>query len=268
MNTAKTVKIHVSYDGTRYKGWQKLGDTDKTVQGKLETLLSRICGEPIALNGSGRTDAGVHALNQCASFQTTSALSPLEIQAEANRFLPEDIAVLEAVEEIPRFHARYNARAKTYLYRILNSSVPDPFMRNFNWRVDTPLDKGKMESAAAMLIGEHDFQSFTALKPGKKSTVRHIHAITIQQNTNRFEIRITANGFLHNMARLIVGTLVEVGTGRLAPREVQTILGARKRSLAGPLAPPQGLYLERVEYNDASDKGSGQPEAVPGSPAG
>jgi tRNA pseudouridine38-40 synthase len=253
MTPRRNIKILVAYDGTRWHGWQKLGDTDKTIQGKLEEILSRICGEPVEVTGSGRTDAGVHALGQCANFLTRSVIPAGAILEQANRYLPGDISVLEAADTGERFHSRYKALSKTYLYRIFNSPVPDPFLNRYSWHIEKELDIRAMEKGAGHLVGKHDFQSFTSLKPGKKSTERTISSLKTglaPDNPRLLEIRISADGFLYNMVRLAVGTLVETGLGHLAPDEVAEILDKKQRSLAGPMAPPQGLFLESVIYSD------------------
>ena len=214
----------------------------------METLLTKMCGEPIEISASGRTDAGVHALGQVANFHTEAAMSVEEILEYCNRYLPEDIAVVEVSEAAPRFHSRLNATGKRYRYRIINSQIPDVFWRRYATEEPEELDLDAMRKAAERLLGEHDFKAFTSAKKSKKSTVRRIDEIRIERIENRVEFVFTGNGFLQNMVRILTGTLLEVGMGKREVCEMKEILEGRNRSLAGPMAAAKGLVLINVEY--------------------
>ena len=243
----RNLRLDICYDGTRYRGWQRLPGKDDTIQGKLETALSRILEEPIELSGSGRTDAGVHAKGQVANFHCESTMSAEEILTQLRRYLPEDIGIYSCRDVSPRFHARLNAKEKTYLYRIWNSPEPCVFQRRFVTVMEEPLDTDAMERAAELLLGEHDFSAFCGNAKMKKSTVRFIRSIRIRREGPELQLTFTGNGFLHNMVRILVGTLVEVGRGQREAASVAALFGG-KRSEAGFLAPPQGLCLEEVFY--------------------
>ena len=243
----RNIRLRLQYEGTRYQGWQKQTSTDNTIQGKMETLLTKMCGEPIEISASGRTDAGVHALGQVANFHTESAMSVEEILEYCNRYLPEDIAVVEVSEAAPRFHSRLNATGKRYRYRIINSQIPDVFWRRYATEEPEALDLDAMRKAAERLLGEHDFKAFTSAKKSKKSTVRRIDSIDIQRQGEEIQILFTGNGFLYNMVRILVGTLVEVGRGERETESIPSLFGG-KREDAGFLAPAQGLCLMEVVY--------------------
>ena len=241
-------KLTIQYDGTRYRGWQIQDNTDQTIQGKLEGVLSRLTGQPVEVHGSGRTDAGVHALGQVANVKLPRPIEPWELLQELNRYLPSDIGVI-AVEPAPeRFHARLNARSKTYRYRIWNSAIPNVLERSYLYALPEPLDVTAMERAAADLVGTHDFRSFCGLKRFKKSTVRTITDIAITQNSAEVRLEFTGNGFLMRMVRILAGTLVEVGLGQRDADTMPAVLDAQDRAAAGPALPAQGLALVRVEY--------------------
>ena len=241
-------KLTIQYDGTRYRGWQVQGNTDQTIQGKVEGVLSRLTGQPVELHGSGRTDAGVHALGQVANVKLPRPFDPSELLRELNRYLPADIGVI-AVEPAPeRFHARLNAHSKTYRYRIWNSEIPNVLERSYLYPLPEPLDVAAMEQAAADLVGTHDFRSFCGLKRFKKSTVRTITDIIIAQHSSEVRLEFTGNGFLMRMVRILAGTLVEVGLGQRAADAMPAVLAAQDRAAAGPALPAQGLALVRVEY--------------------
>ncbi len=244
-------KAVIQYEGTRYRGWQVQGNTDQTIQGKLETLLGRMAGEPVEVHGSGRTDGGVHAAGQVISFRCKVSMSPREICGYMNRYLPEDIAVLSVEEAAPRFHARLNAVRKTYVYTIWNSEIPNVFGRRFMTRIEEPLDVERMREAAGYLCGEHDFLAFSSLNPRrfKKSTVRRLDEIRIEQKEAVIRICFTGDGFLYHMVRILTGTLVEVGLGLRSPEEMDLLLKSGSRADAGRLMPPEGLTLLSVEYS-------------------
>ena len=243
----RNLRLDICYDGTRYRGWQRLPGREDTIQGKLETALSRILEEPIEISGSGRTDAGVHARGQVANFHCESTMESAEILENLRRYLPEDIGIYSCKDVSPRFHARLNAKEKTYRYRIWNSSAPCVFERRFVAVMDEPLNLKAMERAAGYLLGEHDFSAFCGNAKMKKSTVRFLRAIEIQRCGEEIQIRFTGNGFLHNMVRILVGTLVEVGRGERDADSIPQLFGG-KRAQAGFLAPGQGLCLEEVMY--------------------
>lgn len=241
-------KLTIQYDGTRYRGWQVQGNTDLTIQGKLEGVLSRLTGQLVEVHGSGRTDAGVHALGQVANVKLPHPVEPSELLGELNRYLPADIGVIAAEPAPERFHARLNARSKTYRYRIWNSAIPNVLERSYLYALPEPLDVAAMERAAADLVGTHDFRSFCGLKRFKKSTVRTITDIAITQDGAEVRLEFTGNGFLMRMVRILAGTLVEVGLGQREADAMPAVLAAQDRAAAGPALPAQGLALVRVEY--------------------
>ena len=241
-------KLTIQYDGTRYRGWQVQGNTDLTIQGKLEGVLSRLTGQLVEVHGSGRTDAGVHALGQVANVKLPHPVEPSELLGELNRYLPADIGVIAAEPAPERFHARLNARSKTYRYRIWNSAIPNVLERSYLYVLPESLDVAAMERAAADLVGTHDFRSFCGLKRFKKSTVRTITDISITQDGAEVRLEFTGNGFLMRMVRILAGTLVEVGLGQREADSMPAVLAAQDRAAAGPALPAQGLALVRVEY--------------------
>ena len=239
--------LTLSYDGGRYRGWQKQGNTGATIQGKLEETLSRLLSQPVEVSGAGRTDAGVHARQQTASFRADTALSCGEILDGLRAYLPEDIGA-EALSEAPlRFHARLSCRGKTYLYRIWNSASPCVFERKYVWRVQEALDEERMRRAADALTGTHDFAAFHTGR-SKKSTVRTLERIDIIRSGGDLRLFFSGDGFLYNMVRIITGTLVEIGAGRMTPEAAAAALESRDRATAGPTAPPQGLCLLETRY--------------------
>lgn len=243
----RNLRLDICYDGTRYRGWQRLPGRDDTIQGKVEACLSRILGETIEISGSGRTDAGVHAKHQIANFHTESTMTAGDILKELRRYLPEDIGIHSCKEVSQRFHARLNAKEKTYEYRIWNSENPCVFERRWVAVMPEKLDFAAMKSAAAHLLGEHDFSGFCGNAKIKKSTVRYIRSIEILPLGEEVRLRFTGNGFLHNMVRILTGTLVEVGRGERSPDSIPELFGS-KRAEAGFLAPAKGLCLEEVIY--------------------
>ena len=243
----RNIRLLVCYDGTRYKGWQRLPGVDNTIQGKLEQTLSKLLGEEIEISGSGRTDAGAHALGQVANFHCESELSCEEILSGLRRYLPEDIGIESCQEARERFHARLNCKSKTYRYRIWNSDKPCVFQRRFVYVMPEQLDIEKMRQAAGHLVGEHDFSAFCANKKMKKSTVRRIDDITINTDGEELVLTFTSDGFLYNMVRIMVGTLLEVGLGKRSAQSIPALFGG-KREEAGYLAPAQGLCLMEVNY--------------------
>lgn len=241
-------KLTIRYDGERYKGWQRLGNTENTIQGKIENALNVLVGHPVEIIGSSRTDAGVHAFAQVANFKSESALDESKIKHFLNHYLPRDISITEVELVDERFHARYNAREKTYLYKIWNSEYLDPFERKYSMHVAKKLYIKSMRQACFYFLGEHDFTAYTNSKSKKKDMVRVIHFIELEQEGDLVFIRICGNGFLYNMVRKIVGTLIAVGLGEKTPDEVEEIIASGDRSKTGVMADACGLYLERIEF--------------------
>lgn len=244
----KNIRLTIQYDGSRYNGWQRQGNTDNTIQGKLEHVLGEMVGHKIEIHGAGRTDAGVHALAQVAHCKLATDKSPLAIRDYCNHYLPQDIAVTDCTEMPERFHARLNAIGKRYIYRLWVGKVPNVFSRKYLCAWDAPLDLDAMRKAAACCIGTHDFKAFCSLKRFKKSTIRTIHDITITQHDDEVRLTFTGNGFLYNMVRILTGTLVEIGMGTRQPEEMTSILESLDRSRAGITMPAQGLCLAEVFY--------------------
>jgi tRNA pseudouridine38-40 synthase len=241
-------KLTILYDGTRYHGWEKKPDQPDTIQGKLEGVLERMCEHPVKVIGAGRTDAGVHAKGMIANVYLDTSLSTQEICSYLNRYLPEDIAVKEVREAAPRFHARYKAVGKLYCYTCFDGAVKPVFNRKYVLRLDSQPNLEAMQKAAALLVGEHDFRSFCGNPRMKKSTVRRVDSIDIVRKGGYLYFNVHGTGFLQNMVRILVGTLLEVGYGRMEPEQMTAILEAKERKKAGPTAPPEGLCLMRVDY--------------------
>ena len=241
-------KLTLCYDGAKYKGWQRQGNTDNTIQAKLETLLSRLLGTPVEVSGSGRTDAGVHAYCQVCSFRADTEMSAEDILSALRRYLPEDIGAMSLTKAAPDFHARLSCREKSYLYRIWNSDLPNVFSRRYTYTFPDALNISEMRRAAALMLGRHDLTSFCANKHMKKSAVRELRIIEIYRHEEELRILLTGDGFLYNMVRIIVGTLIEVGMGAKSADSIPDILRAKDRSQAGFTAPAQGLALYEVKY--------------------
>lgn len=243
----RNIRLDLCYDGTRYNGWQRQKVHDNTIQGKIETALSRILGEPIEISASGRTDTGVHARGQVANFHTASNMDCGELLAQLRKYLPEDIGIYSCREVSPRFHARLNALEKTYQYRLWNSDMPCVFERRFVAEMEGELNVEAMHRAAQLFLGTHDFSAFCANRKMKKSTVRAIKSFTVERVGDEIRFTVTGNGFLHNMVRILVGTLIEVGRGERDAETIPDLFGA-KREEAGFLAPGKGLCLMEVRY--------------------
>jgi|UniRef100_A0A7V6A5W4 tRNA pseudouridine38-40 synthase len=248
MGPRRNIRLTLEYDGTCYHGWQRQKNA-LSIQEVIETALARITGEAVRLTGSGRTDAGVHALGQVANFATCSTVPLRAFRHGLNSLLPLDIAVLEA-EEVPlTFHARYSALSKTYAYRLLNRPVRSPINRLHAWLLTASLDVAAMQQAATALRGEHDFSAFRAAGSRPGTAVRRVdEAVWRTRPEGWLTFTISANGFLRGMVRSLVGTLVEIGKGKYPPEYLGEIMEKRDRRLAGPTAPPQGLFLVKVEY--------------------
>ena len=243
----RNVRLDICYDGTRYRGWQRLAGSDNTIQAKLEKTLSRILEEPIEITGSGRTDAGTHAMGQVANFHCNNTMPAGEILRQLRAYLPEDIGIYSCRNVSPRFHARLNAKTKTYRYRVWNSQRPCVFDRKYVYLCPDSLNVSTMRKAAEYFLGEHDFSAFCANKNMKKSTVRYIESFEILETPDEIIFQVTGNGFLHHMVRIMVGTLLEVGRGVRAPEDIPSLFGAA-RSEAGELIPACGLCLMEVTY--------------------
>lgn len=243
----KRIKLVVAYDGTHYSGWQ-MQPNAVTIESVLNRHLSELLKEEITVTGASRTDAGVHSLGNVAVFDTDTRIPAEKISYALNVRLPEDIVVQDSCEVDPDFHPRYVESAKTYEYRILNRRFPLPSCRRDTYFVHRDLDVEKMSLAAGYLQGEHDFKSFCSVHAQVQSTVRTIYEICVKKEQDMITIRITGNGFLYNMVRIIAGTLLQVGNGSMQPEEIKTILEKKDRQAAGPTAPAHGLTMIGIEY--------------------
>ena len=243
----RNLRLDLCYEGTRYRGWQRLPGVENTIQGKLETALSRILGEPIEVTGSGRTDAGTHALRQVVNFHCNSTMPCGELLSQLRRYLPEDIGIYSCKDVSPRFHARLNAKTKTYCYRVWNSDKPCVFERKMVYIHERPLNIQAMQEAANLFLGNHDFSAFCANKHMKKSTERYIENFCIEKVGDEIRFTVTGNGFLHHMVRIMVGTLLEIGRGERDAKSIPQLFGA-PRADAGELIPACGLCLMEVTY--------------------
>jgi tRNA pseudouridine38-40 synthase len=244
----RNIRLLLEYDGAAYHGWQRQQNA-RTIQEVVETALAKLTGEAVKVRGSGRTDAGVHALGQVANFHTPSALPLKAFVQGLNSMLPRDIAVIQAQEVPLDFHARFSARAKTYEYRLWCRPVRPPLEQRHCWHLSHPLDLESMVKAAAPLPGEHDFSAFQASGSGPGHAVRQVlNAAWRQGEGGRLRFSITANGFLRGMVRSLVGTMVEIGRGKRPPEDLSDLLASGDRRLAGPTAPAQGLFLVEVIY--------------------
>ncbi|MCL2407103.1 MAG: tRNA pseudouridine(38-40) synthase TruA [Defluviitaleaceae bacterium] len=246
--TIRNIKMTMQYDGTGYNGWQIQGNTSNTIQGRLTELLSAVCGDSIELIGSGRTDKGVHAFNQIANFKTKSDISVELLKESLNQKLRNDISIKSIAEAAPRFHARYNAIGKKYLYRVWNQPYVNVFERKYSCHVNERLNIDAMRTAAVLFVGAHDFLGFSSLGKSNKSTVRIIYGIDVLEKNGIVEIMCHGNSFLYNMVRIIAGTLIEIGLGQMDIKAVKEVLQHKERAKAGFTAPPHGLFLSEVFY--------------------
>ena len=243
----RNIRLDICYDGTRYKGWQRLSGNSNTLQCKLEDTLSRLLGETVEVSASGRTDAGTHALGQVVNFHCESHMPCEEILEQLRRYLPEDIGVYSCKNVSPRFHARLNAKTKTYRYRLHNSENPCVFDRKYVHVDSRSFDLKKMQAAAKLFEGTHDFSAFCGNKNMKKSTVRTIHSFEICSVGDELVFTVTGNGFLQHMVRIMVGSLLEIGAGEYPAEWIGTLFG-QSRSQSGPMVPACGLCLMEVSY--------------------
>lgn len=243
----KRIKLTIAYDGTNYCGWQ-VQPNGITIEEVINKALRKLTGEEITVIGASRTDSGVHAMGNVAVFDTDTTIPAEKIAVALNQRLPEDIVIVKSEEVHPDFHPRYCDCSKTYEYHIINTRIPNPTKRLTNYFVSYILDIDKMRKAASYLVGEHDFVSFCNVRTDVESTVRCITELEILKCGEEITIRITGNGFLYNMVRIIVGTLIRVGRGFYEPEKVKEILEAKDRKAAGVTAPARGLMLMRIEY--------------------
>ena len=243
----KNYKITISYDGTKYNGWQRQGNTQNTIQEKFENVLSVMCGHMVEIHASGRTDRGVHASGQVANFKCDTKLSCNEIKNYLNHYLPADILVKNVEEADLRFHSRLNAVSKTYEYMIATEK-PDVFIRKYVYTAEKEIDVEKMRKGAEKLLGTHDFRGFSSLGKTKKSTIRTINSIDVSENNGIISVKINGSGFLYNMVRIIAGTLLDIGTGAIPASVIDAVLEEKTRAIAGTTLPAQGLKLTEVFY--------------------
>ena len=244
----RNIKMTIRYDGSRYKGFQRLKDNDMTIQGKIEDVLSKMTNENIEIIGSGRTDTGAHAYGQVANFKTNSSLSIEKMQSYLYEYLPEDIVITKLEEVDERFHSRYNAKSKVYLYKIYNNKFHDPFLRRYTTHIPKKLDLELMKEASKYFIGEHDFTSFASSKSKKKSNVRTLYSINIKEENGLIEIYFEGNGFLYNMVRIMTGALIDVGHKKIVPEDIKKMLEEKDRTKSSDTAAAKGLYLYKVSY--------------------
>lgn len=245
----KNIMLTIEYDGTGYHGWQSQKNA-LAIQDVIEGALKKITGEDIRLTGSGRTDAGVHALGQVANFHTSSSIPPEKFSYALNSHLPDDIVIKKSAEVSESFHSRYDAKGKKYRYIIFNYEFPSPLMRRREWHIRRPLDREAMKKSLKYLLGKHDFSAFMSSGSSAENTVRTVMAAELKDDGQRIIFEITADGFLYNMVRIIVGTLAKVGTGEMVPDEMQRIIESCDRERAGSTAPAWGLYLVEVYYDN------------------
>ena len=244
----RNIKMTIRYDGSRYKGFQRLKDNDMTIQGKIEDVLSKMTNENIEIIGSGRTDMGVHAYGQVANFKTNSNLSIDKIKSYLYEYLPKDIVITNLEEVDERFHSRYNVKSKVYLYKIYNNKFHDPFLRRYTTHIPKKLDIELMKDASKYFIGEHDFTSFASSKSKKKSNVRTIYSINIKEDNDLIEIYFEGNGFLYNMVRIMTGALIDVGHKKISPEDIKKMIKEKDRTKSSDTALAKGLYLYKVNY--------------------
>lgn len=241
-------KLTIQYDGSKYKGWQRLKNSDNTIQGKIENVLSLFLKNDTEIIGCSRTDAGVHALKQIANFKTEINVNIDDLINYLNHYLPEDISIVDISKVAENFHSRYNAKNKTYVYKIWNKNYSEPFQRKYSFHIKENLDIEKMKKASEIFIGTHDFTAFTSAVSKSKSMVRTIYNIDFKENNGMIEIRYTGDGFLHNMVRRITGAIIEAGLNKFNLNNIKTILDAEKNHIIGATAPSLGLFLENIEF--------------------
>lgn len=241
-------KLMIAYDGSRYKGWQRLANSEDTIQGKIETVLSRMTNDDIQIIGAGRTEVGSHARAQVASFHTDFKTNQEEIFKYLTTYLPKDIAVLKVSKAAPRFHAKFNATSFRYVYQIRTGLTPNPFDRQYRLHVPEKLNYKLIEEACTHFLGTHDFQSFTSRKSKTKSNERTLTRLELVKDGNDLDIIFEGSGFLHNMVSIITGTLIEIGQGKKSPSDINNIFAAKSRVAAGYTVSAQGLFLDEVIF--------------------
>lgn len=242
-------KLVIQYDGSRYQGWQRLSNTDNTIQGKIEAVLTKMCGHAVEIHGAGRTDAGVHAMAQIAHFKINTDKKANEIKEYLNTYLPQDIGILSCEVVDDRFHARLNAKSKHYRYRLWDSKDKNIFERKYITMLDLQLDVNKMQEAAKLLCGTHDFHAFSSVnKRFKKSTIRTIERIDIKRLGGEVRLDFYGDGFLYNMVRILTGTLMEIGTVKRNKESILKAFESLDRQDTGITMPPQGLILQEIFY--------------------
>ena len=241
------IKLTIQYDGSNYSGWQKQKNAN-SIQEQIEKAIYLVTGEKVNLIGSGRTDRGVHALGQVANFTTLSSIPADRFKFALNSKLPGDISIIESQAVDYEFHSRYHAKGKRYRYLIFNKPIRNPLYRNYAYHVPYPLDFREMERAAKFFIGTHDFASFMASGSSVKDTVRTIYDISLDKKDDLIILSVEGDGFLYNMIRIMVGTLIDIANNKLKSQDIPAIINAKNRRAAGHTAPPQGLYLEKVYY--------------------
>ncbi len=244
----RNIKLTIEYDGKRYLGWQRLGDSDNTIQGKIESVLTKMVGEETEIIGSGRTDAGTHARGQVANFKTNATMDLTKMSDFLNRYLPQDIVIKSIGEASERFHARYHATGKKYSYYVWNDVIPSAFERNYSFHYPKELDLDRMNEACQMLKGTHDFLGFSSLKKTKKSSIRKMTELSIQKEGSQLHFTFVADGFLYNMVRILMGTLLEIGAGTMELTDIEEIFTTKSRMNAGETVPSHGLFLDEVYY--------------------
>ena len=243
----RNIKLTIEYDGKDFNGWQKQPNK-LNIQGEIERAIKEVTGEEVELNASGRTDAGVHAISQVANFKTESNIDINKIPLALNSKLKKSIIIKKAEEVDLNFHARYNAKGKKYRYIINNSLVGSAIYRDLEYNFPIKLDVEKMKHAAKYFEGEHDFKAFRSSGTSNKNSVREIYKVEIKEENERIILEFTGNGFLYNMVRIMVGTLMDVGLGKIKPESIKDIIDSKERTKAGKTAPAQGLYLVEVYY--------------------
>ena len=243
------VKLVVAYDGTNYCGWQ-IQPNGITIEEMLNKHLSELLGEHIVVTGASRTDAGVHSMGNVAVFDTNTKMPAEKISFALNQRLPEDIVVQDSCQVPEDFHPRFSKSVKTYEYKILNRRFRLPLERNTSYFYHYPLDVAKIQQAAVYLVGEHDFTSFSSVHAQTNTFVRTIYSLDVSKDGDMISIRITGNGFLYNMVRIIAGTLIQVGAGMIEPEYMEAILAGKDRELAGPTAPAHGLTMVGIAYEE------------------
>jgi tRNA pseudouridine38-40 synthase len=241
-------RVCLRYDGTNYNGYQKLGDNDNTIQSKVESILSNALNDNINLIASGRTDKGVHAINQWANFHSVKEIDKRSFLNTINKFLPNDISIMDLIKVDDAFHSRFSAESKTYQYRLYTGKIMDPFLRRYVYQVDSEFSMKKAIECSQLFIGTHDFSAFTNMKMKNKSKIRTINSIDIFLSNDCIYIEINGNGFLHNMVRILIGTIIDYGLNKYTSDDILNILESKTRANASEMVPANALFLKEVFY--------------------